>query len=191
MVAIKIKNNGFTLIELLVAVTVFSLVAAAVSEIFIFSIRNQRNFLSGQEIVDQSSYLMEYVSRALRMAKKDVAGNCLTAAGMNFNYETDGAHGNRLRFLNYQNQCQELFLEGAELKERKSLDGTAANFQTPLILTSANLQVLSFNIGPSDSWSQDDSLQPKVTLFLEIQGKEQSSVKIQTTVSQRNPDIQL
>lgn len=183
------KNSGFTLIELLVAVTVFSLVAAAVSEIFIFSIRNQRNFLSGQEIVDQSSYLMEYVSRALRMAKKDVAGTCLTTAGANFNYETDEAHGNRLRFLNYQNQCQEFFLEGAELKERKSLDGTAANFQAPLTLTSANLQVSSFNIGPSDSWGQEESLQPKVTLFLEIQGKEQSEIRIQTTISQRNPDI--
>ena len=44
----KLQNRGFTLVELLVAVTVFVLVVVSASEIFVFTIRNQRKFLASQ-----------------------------------------------------------------------------------------------------------------------------------------------
>ena len=50
-----------------------------------------------------------------------------------------------------------------------------------------------FNIGPDDSWSQDDNEQPRVSFFLELEGKTQEKPKIQlqTSVSQRNLDIKI
>ncbi|MBI4101528.1 MAG: prepilin-type N-terminal cleavage/methylation domain-containing protein [Candidatus Nealsonbacteria bacterium] len=175
---IKKKSGGFTIIEMLVAVAIFSLVAVASSEIFVFSIKGQRKYLASQEILDQASYFMEYASKAIRMAKKDVDGVCI---GPKLNYQkTHGGQG--IRFKNYQGICQEFYLEGGQLKEDKG--GVVSS------LTSGNLQVVSFNIGPEDAWDQEDTDQPKVTFFLEIQGKEQAKIKIQTTVSQRNPDIE-
>lgn len=174
---IKQKSGGFTIVEMMVAVAIFALVAAASSEIFVSSIKNQRRYLASQEILDQASYFLEYVSKALRMAKKDIDGVCITAT---FNYQkTQDNPG--IRFMNYQGICQEFYLENGQLKERKGVAVSA--------LTSSNLQVVSFNIGPDGSWDQGDEEQPKVTFSLEIQGKEQAKIKIQTTVSQRNPDI--
>jgi len=55
--------------------------------------------------------------------------------------------------------------------------------------------VVSFNIGPANSWDQGDYEQPRVTIFFDIKGKgggvkpeEQPRIKIQTTISQRNLD---
>jgi hypothetical protein len=46
------------------------------------------------------------------------------------------------------------------------------------------LEITSFLIGPSQSWDQEDMEQAKATFFLEM-----SSLKVQTTVSQRNLDV--
>jgi prepilin-type N-terminal cleavage/methylation domain-containing protein len=180
------KNKAFTLIEVLLAVTIFSLFIGASTGIFISSIGAQRKALAAQEVLDQTSYVMEYVSRALRMAKKDLTGNCITLKN-NYQVVTNG-----IRFLNYNDKCQEIFLENNQIKEKKSSDSTSANFGSPIDLTSFKLNVNSFNIGPS-GWDQNDDFQPKTTLFLEIESnrisKSSPNVKIQTTISQRNLDV--
>ncbi len=177
----KQKNKGFTLVELLVGVAVFALVGGIASGILVSGLRAQRKSLAYQEILDQTSYLMEYISRAVSMAKKDDVGgiiNCLTGDKVNYeiNPSTQG-----IKFRNYKNECQEFYLENNQLKENKA--GNIYN------LTSSGLQVTYFNIGPLDTWDQDDDSQPRVTLSLAIQGKEQSKIKIQTTISQRNLDV--
>ncbi|GAG04696.1 unnamed protein product, partial [marine sediment metagenome] len=181
----RIQNKGFTLVELLVSISIFSLIVSAMSGAFVSTIRAQRKSVAFQQLLEQTSYLEEYMSRAIRMARKDLSGDCLTTAGAKQNFETN-LDKDRIRFLNYQGICQEFFLEADQIKERKSTDGTAANFQIPLPLTSDDLQVESFKIGPSDSWDQNDNEQPRVTLFLDIKGagskpEQQPEIKIQTT----------
>jgi len=171
----KCKIKGFTLVELLVAVAIFCLVVGSASGVFLSAIRAQRKSLATQEILNQTSYFMEYISRAIRMAKKDLDGNCI---GAKLNYQKTATG---IKFENYQGICQEFYLEGNQLKEKKG--------EVISELTSANLKVNSFNIGPFDSWDQDDNDQPKVTLFLNIEGREKSEIKIQTTISQRNPNV--
>jgi prepilin-type N-terminal cleavage/methylation domain-containing protein len=185
-----VTKKGFTLIEVLVAVAIFSMLITVFAGFLVGAIKSQQKALASQELVDSVSYNLEYVSRALRMAKKDIQGTCLTTAGAKYNYETNN-NRDRIRFLNYQDKCQEFFLEGSRLKERKSTDDTAGNFGGALPLTPAALQVLSFRIGPSDSWGQAQKTQPRVTLSLKIergiQGEEPPlSINIQTTISQRN-----
>ena len=64
------QNKGFTLIEMVVAVAIFTLLVGTTSSIFLSSIKTQKQGLATQENIDQASYLMEYMSRSLRMAKK-------------------------------------------------------------------------------------------------------------------------
>lgn len=182
-----IKNKGFALIEILTAVFIFSIIVGAASGLFISAIRSQRNVLASQELLDQTSYAMEYMSRALRMTKKDLSGNCLTTAGAKNNYENPSGDSS-IRFLDYNDKCHEFLKEGNQLKEKKSTDNTAGNLPvsgTPL--TSADLKITSLNFNLSGE-SQIDNLQPRVTISLDVQGKEQSKLKIQTTISQRNLD---
>lgn len=183
------SQKSFTIVELLVALAIFSLIVGSASGIFVSAIRAQRKALAQQELLDQTSYLMEYISRSVRMARKELsAPDCLSEHGLN--YATTSSRvisgktysGLGLRFRNYQGICQEFFVDSQMLKEWKE------GYLEPLPLTSGNLKVNSFNVNLVGQ-SQDDDLQPKVTVFFEIEGREQTKIKIQTSLSQRNPDI--
>ena len=192
--AIKNNKKAFTLVELLVAVAIFAIIGGIASGVFISALRAQRKSLAYQELLSQTSYLMEYMSRALRMARKDTSGGCVTPLdSTNFrNYQKTNSRildgttysGPGIIFLNYQGICQEFFRDTNDFRLKESKNKAA-----PIVLTSDDLDVNFFNIGPDESWDQEDNDQPRVTFFLNITGKEQSKIKIQTTVSQRNPDI--
>lgn len=167
-------KNGFTLIEMMVAITVFGLVVGAGSNVFISSLRAQKTNLATYEVLNQTSYVMEYMSRALRMTKKDMGGACTGTAKLNYQFENQC-----LKFVNYQNECQQFCLEGGRLKDE---DGN--------YLTGDNLQVNSFGVFLTGAEQPPtDYLQPRLTISLGITGREGSAIKIQTTISQRNPDI--
>lgn len=175
------KNKGFTLVEVLTAVTIFSLIMAALFGFLSQTVKSQRETLVAQETVDNASYVLEYMSRALRMAKKDDVGgiDCLTENKVNYASTRDGRG---IKFRNYKDECQEFFwlAEEGRLKEWKNSGGLI----TENYLTPPSLEITSFLIGPSQSWDQEDMEQAKATFFLEM-----SSLKVQTTVSQRNLDV--
>jgi prepilin-type N-terminal cleavage/methylation domain-containing protein len=181
---LTIKQKGVSLIEILAAVAIFAITIGAISGIFISVIRSQRKILATQELLDQTSYVLEYMGRALRMAIKDdidsggVVKNCLT--GDKVNYET---FSNGINFRNYHNECQTFYLDSNRLKE--SREGVE-NY-----LTSEKIIVQNFKINLSGE-TQTDTLQPRVTIFLEALGRgatgEQPKIQIQTSISQRALD---
>lgn len=196
------NKKSFTLIELLVAVTIFSIGIIAATGLLAASIRGQRTTLVSQELLDQTSFAMEYMSRAFRMATKELnctnpldpatcdSSNppyCLTNQGYGYNYEIlDG--GSRIKFINHlqNNDCQEFYLEGNRLKYTTG----SGDFY----LTAEDLKVttLKFNVSGE---SQDNNLQPRVSILLEVEKEgptpeETPKIKIQTSVSQRNLDVQ-
>ncbi len=183
-------NRGYTLIEILVAVGIFFIVIAAPTGFFVGSIKGQQKALSSQELLDQTSYVLEYMSRAIRMAKKDDITEldcCWEEDKVNYKI-THGDQG--IKFRNYDgDKCQEFYFENGAIKEDKT------GYSGPIALTSDSLEVISFKVGPSDSWDQGDNDQPRITLFLEIKGTRsarpelQPVIKIQTTISQRNLDV--
>lgn len=185
----KFRNNGFTLIEVLISVFLFFIILVMILEFFGYAIKSQKKALAAQEISDQISYATEYMSRSMRMARKDVSGNCIAAG---FNYENPGGNNSEIRFLNYEGLCQEFYLENEQLKRRKSSDGTSGNFGSAVDLTSSKLKINSakFNlIGQGET----DSVQPRVTIFLDVEKQNtkpelNATVKIQSTISQRNLD---
>lgn len=188
-------SKGFTLIELIVVMAVFLLIIGTALGIFISIVFHQRRILAQQELLSQASYVVEYMAKGFRMAGKDLAGDCV---GEGYTYKlqnfSDGAWQS-IKFINQSdnNTCQEFFLDGSVLKERK-------NGADPVQVTGANLKInsLKFSINgnePSDQsceFAPSESCgtgQPRVTILLDIksQGDEnQPETRVQTTVSQRD-----
>jgi len=191
----KIMNNkSFTLVELLVSIAIFSIIITILGNIFVSASKTQTINLEVNELLSQSNYLMEYVSRALRMAKKDLGGECISPK---LNYKKTNSRilegriylGPGIVFMNYEGRCQEIFLDEETSQLMESKDKSF-----PLSLTSNKFEVTSFNIGPEESWSQDDLKQPRVTFSFQIKtkdnlGNQEFKMQFQTTLSQRNLDI--
>jgi len=175
------KDKGFTLVEMLVAIAIFGLLAGAFTGFMLSALQAQRRILVTQELLNNASYVLEYMSRSIRMAKKDINSQCITAGQ---NYSSDGLS---LKFLNYQqDECQEFFLEGGILKEKKTrLNGSSESTND---LTPANLQVTNFEVKVT---GDEAGQQPKVTLKLTIEGRGEKpelrpQITLQTSVSQRD-----
>lgn len=177
--------KGFTLIEIIVTIAIFSLIFGVASGMFASAIRTQRKSLVSQELLSQTSYVMEYMSRHLRMAKNyNVASANCTGSG--YNYEiTRGGQG--IKFANYEDPscCWEFYLEDNRLN--RAITGCGSDVTGPL--TSANFIVDKFSIFLIDSEAGAGS-QPRLTLLLKIRGggeklEEQSVIEVQTTISQR------
>ncbi len=172
----KIQNNNraFTLVELLVTALIFSIVIGAAMGVFVSSIKLQRYNLAHQQLLSQISYAVEYIDRAIRMARKDEIG-CID--GSNY-LETASS----IKFATYHGQCWRFFLENGQLKidrDGEEYDLISDDFE----ITSFNFQVFGDGI---------DNLQPRVTLSMDIKAKgsgPQPRIKIQTAISQRNLDL--
>jgi len=182
-----VKSKGVTLIEMLAAVAVFSITIGAISGLFISGIRSQRRVLATQEILDQTSYVLEYIGRAIRMARKDLTGTCLTA--LQTNYESNPPTNNSIKFIDYNGNCTTFYLDTATNQIKKTVGATTSE------LTSTKLQINSFKVNLSGKdQPPTDYLQPKVTIFLEISGRETGTgrpkIQIQTSISQRSLDVQ-
>lgn len=202
----QINSKGLTLIEMIAAVGIFAITIGTISGLFISAVRAQRKSLATQELLDRTSYVIEYMGRTIRMAQKELncidptdpttcdpsnPPQCLTTYGYGYNYETNLA-GDRIRFINYDTKCQEFFLEGNQIKERKSTDHTAANFGSSLPLTPTDLNISSLKFNLSGQ-SQNDDFQPRVTIFLEIESgripQSPPKIQVQTSISQRALDV--
>jgi len=145
----KIKNSkkGFTIIELIVVMAVFLFIIGAAIGIFISIVQNQKRILAQQQLLNQISYVEEYMSKALRMAVAAENDNCIPTGYIYQLTRYNGAGGfyQGIKFINPSDNdaCQEFFLAGTgsandpyilkELKDNTN-DGKAVN------LVSTNLQ---------------------------------------------------
>lgn len=190
----KNKNlKGFTLVELIVAMGVFLVVIGVAITIFISIIQNQRKVLAEQELLNQISYVEEYMSKALRMAKRDGSGSCLGSDKEGYIYSltrpnTESGFYRGIKFINQSDNdtCQEFFLDNLVpgdpntplvLKELKN----SSNDSDAVPLTSDNLEISFIRFGINgtigcygtgencpDGASKDDEVQPRVTILLKF-----------------------
>ncbi len=172
-----IGSKGITLLEILIAISLFSVVIIGAIGLFTSLIKNQQALLDRAFVLNTLSYSTEYMSKAIRMAQKDMLGSCIPSTE---NFILTGASS--IKFLNYNNECQEFYLENNALKVRKL--GIAQNL-TPSSIVVEQLNFVLFGA------SQDDTLQPKVSFSIKAKVKNSiaPSFVIQTTISQRMLDI--
>jgi prepilin-type N-terminal cleavage/methylation domain-containing protein len=168
------KKKGFTIIELLVTISVFSIIIVGFLELFSSAFKEQGRNLNKAYLLNNASYVTEYMGRALRMAKKDINGVCISPKS---NYEL--LSPDHIKFLNYKGECEEFFLENNVLKVKRI--GYVHE------LTPFDIQVgkLSFVVSGE---TQNDELQPKVTFALVLKNKSEQ-LNLQTTISQRDLDV--
>ena len=204
----KNTSKGFTLVELIVVMAVLLFVLGTAVSIFISLVQHQRIILSEQELLNQTSFVLERMSKALRAAKKEdpTTAVCLVdSSGVSYpgyNYLLTRPVKEvytGIKFINQSdnNVCQEFYLDNSDianpvLKEIK-------NNSQPVALTSDRLMInaIRFSIngrnGSTGGITDDNNIQPRVTIFLDIQakgGSNQSAKKIQTTISQRDLNIE-
>jgi len=180
------KSKGFTLVEILVALFIFSLVIGGAVNLLVSSLSAQKISLQKEQVFREQSSLAEYMGRAFRQATKELGSPalCLTTVGRGYNYELNSPTNNRIRFLDRNNICQQFFVSGSQIYEQKSTDSSAANFGAQVALTSNNATADSLLFALLGQ-NQTDNLQPRVTFFAQING-----IQLQTTISQRNFDVQ-
>lgn len=64
-----ISQKGFTLIELMIAFSIFVILIAVVTGIFIRSIRTQRHIIQFSEAIDNATQVLEQMTREMRTGK--------------------------------------------------------------------------------------------------------------------------
>lgn len=201
--------TGFTIVELIVVMAIFLIVVGTGIGVFISIVQYQRRILAEQDLLSQASYLAEYMSKAIRMAKKDTTGDCLGLDNIGYVYlltrpdaSSDSYRG--IKFINQSDNdaCHEFYLDNSDisnpvLKEVKNYIPGEDNIDVALTSTKLKINSVRFGINGRngsissgvDGASEEDGVQPRVTIYLDIkvQGdSEQPIKKIQTTVSQRD-----
>jgi prepilin-type N-terminal cleavage/methylation domain-containing protein len=181
---------GFTLIELLVAVTIFSIIISAILAGFISAIRTQRKILAYQELFDQISYVVEYMSRNLRMAKKERwnPSTCLSQKWLNYELVDNNNGIKFIRLIREERiatSCEKFYWASTthQIKDEES--------GIDLPLTSEDLEVRKFVFKRTGDFSEDQLYlsQPRVTSGIEIKTKDNQIIKLQFTISQRAFDV--
>jgi hypothetical protein len=188
------KNNNlksFTMVETLVSIALFGFISVILVNIFLSSIKTQARILQSQELMDQSSYTLEYMGKLLRMAKKDTGGSCAGRAGANYGVGTDS-----ITFLAYDTKeeeyrCRQFLLEDDVIKEKRSSDGSSANLGSAQAITSSKVKVEGVTFAVTGD-GVSDAIQPKVTVMIDMESDisvNPPEIFIQTSVSQRQLDI--
>ena len=187
----KTAQQGTTLIETLVAAMLFVIVLSAFMGLFTSAFRYQQENMAIAYALNSASYISEYVSRALRMARKDVTGDCTNQSNTNF----DASPDSQITFLKTENDediCQQFFLTDDQIKLKKSDDETSNKLKpaagaalSPFDLIIDNLK---FNVTGD---GQANALQPIVTFVFRLSSPkdEFEPMIIQTTISQRDLDV--
>ncbi len=197
----SMKQKGFSVIELVFVLAIFLIIVGVTVDIFISMVQHQRRILAEQELLNQTSYVMEYMSKALRMAVKDTTGSCLGIIG--FNDKTpvyslthcpiDPLKAcNGVKFINQSdnNACEEFFLLGGKLQQIKN-NSPAQN----ILSDKFKIKYARFVVDGNQTLrfaAYGDLVQPIITILLDIQNPSvlnQQEKIIQTTVSQRNLNI--
>lgn len=174
----KETKKGFTLVELMVAITIFAIVLTGFVQLFSSAIYSQKESLNNAYILSNSSFLMEFLARNLRMAQKDISGVCISPKS---NFEISPS-GKDIKFLNYDKKCQEIYLENG--KAVTLINGN----KYYLVPENISVDNLKFK---AHGGSQNDFFQPKITFTISLSTKNQpkQSITLQSTVSQRELDV--
>src|SRR3989339_453028 len=132
-------QKGFTLIELLVSMSVLLVISGISASLFVSAILEQRRILAKQGLYGQLSYALEYMSKAMRMAGRDLTGDCLGGQGRNYLLTRQDTFGSGeylgIKFINQSdnNICQEFFLDNSSTPAiLKVIKGS----ESPVALTS-------------------------------------------------------
>ena len=164
-------QQGFTLVEVLVTSFIFSVIALTVSGLFIQTLAVERRTFASQKIQENGLYIMELMSREIRVSKIENQDslNC-SATTLTITHPVNGT-------VTYA------LVNG-------TLQRTAGSVTTNISSSTVSFSRLNFCIMGS---GQTDGTQARVTILASIQnktGREILTTTLQTTVSSRNVETE-
>ncbi len=166
------KQKGFTLIEVLVTAFVFSIIVVIVMGIFTNLLGNQRRAMASQKIQEDGLFIMELMSREIRVSQiqnQDSSGCALTALTI-----THPVNGTVAYTLNNSGV----------------LERTAGGVTTAISSSEVKFSKLNFCVLGSGA---PDLQQARVTILASVQnktGKETLTTNLQTTVTSRDVNLE-
>lgn len=179
------------MVEMLVAVALFSVISMLLVNIFTASVSNENRILQNQKLLDETTYSLEYMSKALTMAQvDDTSGSCTGTPNANFGIAT-----NSITFLAHDTvsgayKCRRFLLDNNSIQEEWSTDKTYGNLQSETPVTSTRVKVNKLTFGVTGDAA---GYQPKVTILISMEYNSSSSnnpkINVQTSVSERRLNI--
>jgi len=190
------KNKGFTIIELAVVMAIFLFIISAALGIFISVVKSQRIVLANAQIINEISYIEEYMAKAIRMAQAD--SGSATCVGENniyqlTRYSAPDYYG--IKFFNANSDtCQEFYWNN---NDKILYDLRGAVNPPEIALSSASLRINSvkfYTIPPANCGVSSECVvsrngdlsQPRITISINVTDASGINRVIQITVSGRN-----
>ena len=182
----KTKNNslfgrtdpGFTLLELMVGASIFLVIVAVVIGVVFSSIKTQRASIQFQNVVDNSRFAMESMSRAIRMS--DVTDPTLG--------NVDGVTSTLS--INHPRPALgrvEYSWDGTTIFEKIS------GSNVPMTGSNTKIEDFSFTL---TGFTPNDDIQPRITIRMRAKqpaaltrAQDTEEIILQTTVSPRGLDL--
>lgn len=173
------RQLGFSLIELLVASTIFSFVVAGVSGLFLQALDLQRRASGIQKIQENALYVMESLSREVRVSKitspntVDGSGACDPTVAATRTITLDHPVNGNVTYVYDRSSGFGVIKRNGEQ------------------ITSADVDILSFGFCVSGAGADLGKQQSRVTIPMTIQsligrGSARVSVSLQTTIISRD-----
>lgn len=156
------QREGFTMSELVVAVSLFIIVISISSGTFVQSLRSQRAVVTSTSVNSNITQAMERMAREIR-------------TGYNFS----GTNSTRLNFINSANQQVDYAVTENNSIERCT--GSGANC-APITADKIVVTGMKFTFSGTQ---ESDNLPPRITISIQVEGINNSTVNFQTTVSAR------
>lgn len=196
------NQKGLSLVEVLVSFAIFGIISAALMAIFTSTVNTQTVILQHQAIMNEANFALDYMGRAIRLARVDDAtgGSGACTGTIDTNYSDTTANPNQITFLSYDPMagggvgmycCRRFQLVGEKIYEFKSPDTSASNFPASgTEITSGQVKVANLKF-IAQNRSKTDYKQPTVTINIDMLPTGRQivpipEIKVQTTLSQRN-----
>lgn len=172
-------KGGFTLVEILVALGIFSLVVSAAVGAFVGSSSSQKKTIELYDTQREASYLMETVSRELRMTTKlcnDTSVDCAAKENQENNEDSD------IEFKNYDGEWI-IYCKADSFGGCDDVDGNYFA-RDGEIINSSDVIIEDLTFYTSEDFG---STQPIVTIVMKVKstGKYGTSITLQNSIAMR------
>lgn len=163
------NKKGFTLVELIVAVFIFSVLVTIAGGSFVSALSLQRRALNIKKVEENGRFILELMSRELRVANPINTAN-----------NSCPANASAISFQHPVNGLVQYSLSGSQV--HRNVGGADTIISNPDIEVSRLVFCVSGN-------TAGDDRQPRVTIILGLKtagsGLDAATLDLQTTVSQR------
>ncbi len=164
--------------EMLLAVTIFIIIVLSATRIFQLVVQGQRQAIAAYHVQENLKYFFEVMSKEVRMAKMDTAGECYPISVTDeLYYEEDS----ELYFKNYEDECVHYYLDTVDGVTRFKIDrGVNSGY-----ITTSNININNLNFVINSGATEQPSI--TVSLKAEALGKEadKAEMVLQTTIASR------